>query len=138
MAYTLAMSAGLLVGGRLGDIAGRIRRLHGPPRARHDEGDVPAPGTPGGLRRGVRRLRRYEIRKSRSGGDPLILPGLFRKRAFLGGMATGMIYFAAFSGFGLIFNLHLQLALGYRENRAVFTAGAQRPVGSRGRRNPRK
>ncbi|MFE3455822.1 MFS transporter [Nonomuraea sp. NPDC059194] len=53
----------------------------------------------------------HEVRKSRSGGDPLILPGLFRKGAFLGGMATGTIYFAAFSGFGLVFNLHLQLVV---------------------------
>jgi EmrB/QacA subfamily drug resistance transporter len=61
----------------------------------------------------------HEVRKSRSGGDPLVLPGLFRKRAFLGGMATGTIYFAAFSGFGLVFNLHLQLGLGYSPLRAA-------------------
>ncbi|MGW4476101.1 MFS transporter [Nonomuraea sp. NPDC004354] len=70
----------------------------------------------------------HEIRKSRSGGDPLILPSLFRKRAFLGGMATGTIYFAAFSGFGLIFNLHLQLGLGYSPLRAA-VAGIPLSIG---------
>ncbi|MFF5213115.1 MFS transporter [Streptosporangium sp. NPDC000396] len=70
----------------------------------------------------------HEVRKSRSGGDPLILPSLFRKRAFLGGMATGTIYFAAFSGFGLVFNLHLQLGLGFSPLRAA-VAGIPLSVG---------
>jgi hypothetical protein len=67
----------------------------------------------------------HEVRKHRSGGDPLIMPGLFRKRAFLGGIATGTIYFAAFSGFGLVFNLHLQLGLGLSPLRAAVAERAE-------------
>ncbi|GAA4235918.1 EmrB/QacA subfamily drug resistance transporter [Streptosporangium album] len=55
----------------------------------------------------------YESRRSRRGGDPLIAPSLFRKRAFIGGMFVGTIYFSAFTGFGLVFNLYTQLGLGY-------------------------
>ncbi|WP_406312688.1 MFS transporter [Streptosporangium sp. NBC_01639] len=55
----------------------------------------------------------YESRRSRQGGDPLIAPSLFRKRAFIGGMFVGTIYFSAFTGFGLVFNLYTQLGLGY-------------------------
>ncbi|MFF5208480.1 MFS transporter [Streptosporangium sp. NPDC000396] len=55
----------------------------------------------------------YESRKNRRGGDPLIAPSLFRKRSFVGGMVTGTIYFCAFSGFSLVFNLYAQYGLGY-------------------------
>ncbi|MDP9843124.1 MFS transporter [Streptosporangium lutulentum] len=71
---------------------------------------------------------RYEVHRSRAGGDPLILASLFRKRAFLGGMATGTIYFAAFSGFGLVFNLYLQLGLGFSPLRAA-VAGIPLSIG---------
>ncbi|MEO3860080.1 MFS transporter [Acrocarpospora sp. B8E8] len=55
----------------------------------------------------------YQSRRSRSGGDPLIVPSLFRKRAFNGGLATGMVFFASMSGFMLVFNLYTQIGLGY-------------------------
>ncbi|MER7858863.1 MFS transporter [Amycolatopsis japonica] len=63
----------------------------------------------------------FEKRKSRRGGDPLVEPSLFRKRSFLAGMATGTIYFAAFSGFGLVFTLYLQLGLGFSPLKAGLT-----------------
>jgi EmrB/QacA subfamily drug resistance transporter len=64
---------------------------------------------------------RYETRRSRMGGDPLIVPSLFHKRGFLGGMVTGTIFFSAFAGFGLVFNLHLQLGLDYSPLKAALT-----------------
>lgn len=63
----------------------------------------------------------FEKRKSARGGDPLVEPSLFRKRSFLAGMATGTIYFAAFSGFGLVFTLYLQLGLGFSPLKAGLT-----------------
>ncbi|WP_433243326.1 MFS transporter [Streptosporangium sp. CA-135522] len=70
----------------------------------------------------------YESRKNRKGGDPLVAPSLFRKRAFVGGMFTGTIYFSAFSGFGLVFNLYTQLGLGYTPLKAGL-AGVPLSVG---------
>ncbi|WP_424535923.1 MFS transporter [Sphaerisporangium viridialbum] len=55
----------------------------------------------------------FESRKSRAGGDPLIVPSLFRKRAFTGGLVTGLVFFSGMIGFSLVFNLYTQLGLGY-------------------------
>ncbi|GAA3441801.1 MFS transporter [Planomonospora venezuelensis] len=55
----------------------------------------------------------FESRKSRAGGDPLVVPGLFRKRAFTGGLLTGLVFFSSMAGFTLVFNLYTQLGLGY-------------------------
>lgn len=55
----------------------------------------------------------YEVRTQRAGGDPLIVPSLFRKRAFTGGLAAGLAFFTALIGFSLVFSLYLQLGLGY-------------------------
>ncbi|MEV4091965.1 MFS transporter [Streptosporangium saharense] len=55
----------------------------------------------------------FEARKNRAGGDPLVVPSLFRKRAFTGGLATGLVFFSAMSGFALVFNLYTQIGLGY-------------------------
>ncbi|MGA5129869.1 MFS transporter [Streptomyces olivoreticuli] len=54
----------------------------------------------------------YETRTARRGGDPLVVPGLFRKRAFSGGLATGAVLFAAVAGFSLVLSLFLQSGLG--------------------------
>ncbi|WKK23871.1 MFS transporter [Streptomyces olivoreticuli] len=54
----------------------------------------------------------YETRTARHGGDPLVVPGLFRKRAFSGGLATGAVLFAAVAGFSLVLSLFLQSGLG--------------------------
>ncbi|WP_196444593.1 MFS transporter [Planomonospora sp. ID67723] len=55
----------------------------------------------------------FESRKGRAGGDPLVVPGLFRKRAFTGGLLTGLVFFSSMAGFILVFNLYTQLGLGY-------------------------
>ncbi|HCU48890.1 MAG TPA: MFS transporter, partial [Micromonosporaceae bacterium] len=55
----------------------------------------------------------FETRKHRNGGDPLVVPSLFRKRAFTGGLIAGLAFFAGMIGFGLVFNLYIQLGLGY-------------------------
>ncbi|AZQ74408.1 MFS transporter [Streptomyces luteoverticillatus] len=54
----------------------------------------------------------YEDRVSRGGGDPLVVPGLFRKRAFSGGLVTGAALFAAVAGFSLALSLYFQSGLG--------------------------
>jgi MFS family permease len=49
----------------------------------------------------------YEVRRQRAGADPLVVPALFRRRAFTGGLAAGVAYFAAMMGFNLTFSLYL-------------------------------
>jgi hypothetical protein len=56
---------------------------------------------------------RYESRRSKAGRDPLVVPGLFRKRGFSGGMVLGLIFFSTMQGFMLVFNLYTQIGLGY-------------------------
>ncbi|GII61993.1 putative actinorhodin transporter [Sphaerisporangium krabiense] len=55
----------------------------------------------------------FQGRKSRNGGDPLVVPSLFRKRAFTGGLVTGIVFFSGMVGFSLVFNLYVQIGLGY-------------------------
>ncbi|MFA1538668.1 MFS transporter [Actinomadura monticuli] len=55
----------------------------------------------------------YEIRKQRAGGDPLIVPSLFRKRAFTGGLVVGLVFFSGMAGIALVLALFFQLGLGY-------------------------
>jgi EmrB/QacA subfamily drug resistance transporter len=55
----------------------------------------------------------FESRRERNGLDPLVTPSLFRKRAFTGGLALGMVFFGALIGTGLIFTFYLQIGLGY-------------------------
>ncbi|MEV6844299.1 MFS transporter [Actinoplanes sp. NPDC051411] len=55
----------------------------------------------------------FESRRERKGLDPLVTPSLFRKRAFTGGLALGMVFFGALIGTGLIFTFYLQIGLGY-------------------------
>lgn len=55
----------------------------------------------------------FEARKSRSGGDPLVEPSLFRKRGFSGGMVLGLVFFSAMTGFWLTFSLYTQIGLHY-------------------------
>ncbi|MFD4531418.1 MFS transporter [Kitasatospora sp. NPDC058397] len=61
---------------------------------------------------------RYEARLAGAGGDPLVVPGLFRKRAFSGGLVTGAVFFAAVAGFSLVLSLFLQSGLGLTPLRA--------------------
>ncbi|HEY7483136.1 MAG TPA: MFS transporter [Streptosporangiaceae bacterium] len=55
----------------------------------------------------------YEVRKQRAGGDPLIVPSLFRKRGFSGGLIVGLVFFSGMTGFALVFSLYTQLGLHY-------------------------
>ncbi|GAA4146323.1 MFS transporter [Actinomadura keratinilytica] len=55
----------------------------------------------------------YETRVQRAGGDPLVVPGLFRKRGFTAGLLVGMVFFGAMTGLALVFTLYLQMGLGY-------------------------
>ncbi|MGH8875754.1 MAG: MFS transporter [Stackebrandtia sp.] len=53
----------------------------------------------------------HQVRRSSRGGDVLVVPSLFRKRAFNGGLILGVLLMAAMAGMGLIMGLHLQLGL---------------------------
>ncbi|WP_066362878.1 MFS transporter [Herbidospora mongoliensis] len=55
----------------------------------------------------------YQARRTRTGRDPLVEGSLFRKRAFNGGLVTGLVFFAGMSGFMLVFNLYTQIGLHY-------------------------
>ncbi|MFG2020416.1 MFS transporter [Actinomadura geliboluensis] len=55
----------------------------------------------------------YESRKQRGGGDPLIVPSLFRKRGFTGGLVVGLVFFSGMAGLGLVLALFFQMGLGY-------------------------
>ncbi|MFG6198794.1 MFS transporter [Nonomuraea sp. JJY05] len=63
----------------------------------------------------------YESRRARSGRDPLVTPGLFRKRAFTGGLVAGLAFFSGMMGLGLVFNLYTQLGLGFTPLEAGLT-----------------
>jgi EmrB/QacA subfamily drug resistance transporter len=67
----------------------------------------------------------FEVRKQRAGGDPLVVPSLFRKRAFTGGLVTGLAFFAGMIGFGLVFSLYVQLGLGYSPLKAGLASAPQ-------------
>ncbi|MEQ4721409.1 MFS transporter [Nonomuraea sp. B19D2] len=64
---------------------------------------------------------RYESRRAASGKDPLVTPGLFRKRAFTGGLVAGLAFFSGMMGLGLVFNLYTQLGLGFTPLQAGLT-----------------
>ncbi|MBB2910448.1 EmrB/QacA subfamily drug resistance transporter [Streptosporangium becharense] len=56
---------------------------------------------------------RYEIARQRAGRDPLVIPGLFRKRAFSGGLVSGLAFFTGTVGYSLVFSMYAQFGLGY-------------------------
>jgi EmrB/QacA subfamily drug resistance transporter len=56
---------------------------------------------------------RYESRRSAAGHDPLVVPSLFRKRGFVGGLVLGLVFFSTMQGFMLVFTLYTQIGLGY-------------------------
>ncbi len=64
----------------------------------------------------------YEARKQRAGGEPLVTPGLFRKRAFSGGLVAGLSFFTAVVGFSLVFTVYVQIGLGYSPLKAGLAA----------------
>ncbi|MGP3913050.1 MFS transporter [Nonomuraea sp. 10N515B] len=71
---------------------------------------------------------RYESRRAKAGKDPLVTPGLFRKRAFTGGLVAGLAFFAGMMGFGLVFSLYTQMGLGFTPLQAGL-AGLPQAVG---------
>jgi EmrB/QacA subfamily drug resistance transporter len=54
-----------------------------------------------------------ERRRERAGVSPLVTMSLFRKRAFSGGLACALVFFAGMIGLMLVFSLYLQLGLGF-------------------------
>ncbi|TDC39641.1 DHA2 family efflux MFS transporter permease subunit [Micromonospora sp. 15K316] len=71
---------------------------------------------------------RHEVRRQRAGRDPLVVPALFRRRAFSGGLVAGLAFFTALTGFSLVFSLYLQLGLGYSPLKAGL-AGVPQALG---------
>jgi hypothetical protein len=64
----------------------------------------------------------YESIRARRGKDPLVVPSLFRKRAFTGGLIAGLAFFSAMIGLSLVFNLYIQIGLHYSPLKAVCPA----------------
>jgi EmrB/QacA subfamily drug resistance transporter len=62
-----------------------------------------------------------ESRTQRRGGDPLVVPSLFSKRAFTGGLFTGLAFFTAIVGFSLVFTVFVQIGLGFSPLKAGLT-----------------
>lgn len=55
---------------------------------------------------------RYEKARQRAGRDCLVIPDLFRKRAFSGTLVAGALLFSAVVGFSLVLTLYIQTGLG--------------------------
>lgn len=55
----------------------------------------------------------WESRLIRRGADPLVIPTLFRKRGFVGGLAGALSLFSSVMGFSLVFTIFVQLGLHY-------------------------
>ncbi|GAY08132.1 MFS transporter [Pseudonocardia sp. N23] len=60
----------------------------------------------------------HQVRRARTGRSPLVEPALFRARAFSGGMAVGLVFFAGMTGLFLVLGLYLQLGPGFTPLRA--------------------
>lgn len=54
----------------------------------------------------------HQRRRGRRGQPTLIAPSLLRNRVFVGGVVTGLFFFAAFMGSGLVLAVVLQIGLG--------------------------
>ncbi len=70
-----------------------------------------------------------QVSRARRGLDPLVEPSLFRKRAFTGGLLTGLLFFAALIGFSLTFTLFLQVGQGWSPLKAGL-AGIPNSIGT--------
>ena len=82
---------------------------------KHHPCQSPLPRAPDDRPPGASRLRCGRFEKwndrgagLRSGADPLVVPSLFRKRAFTGGLLAGLVFFAALIGYSLVFTLFMQ------------------------------
>ncbi|MGO4613601.1 MFS transporter [Nocardia sp. 2YAB30] len=69
-------------------------------------------------------LVRYERRRDRTVGSPLVVLGLFRARSFTIGSGLWLIFWIALGGFFLVWTLYMQLGLGWSPLRAGLTSGA--------------
>lgn len=63
----------------------------------------------------------HESRHIRRGGEPLVIPSLFRKRAFTGGLVAAVSLFGTLLGFSLVLNVFTQVGLGYSSMQAAIT-----------------
>lgn len=63
-----------------------------------------------------------ERRRDRTGRSTLVVPSLFAKRAFTGGLATGLAFFSTLMGTSLVLTLFVQLGLGFSPLKAGLTA----------------
>lgn len=63
-----------------------------------------------------------ERSRDRAGRSTLVVPTLFGKRAFTGGLITGLAFFSALMGSSLVLTLYLQLGLHYTPLQAGLTA----------------
>jgi hypothetical protein len=61
----------------------------------------------------------YERRKMAKDGSPLVVPSLFKSRAFVAGLGVNLVFEMALGAYFLIYTLMLQAGLGYK----VLTAG---------------
>ncbi|WP_265447062.1 MFS transporter [Flexivirga meconopsidis] len=66
-----------------------------------------------------------ERSRDRSGRSTLVVPSLFTKRAFTGGLVTGLAFFSALMGTSLILTLYVQAGLGYTPVQAGLTSVPQ-------------
>jgi EmrB/QacA subfamily drug resistance transporter len=66
-----------------------------------------------------------ERRRDRAGLPTLVTPTLFGKRAFTGGLLTGMALFGSLMGMSIVFTLFVQYGLGYSPFRAGLAGIAQ-------------
>jgi EmrB/QacA subfamily drug resistance transporter len=66
-----------------------------------------------------------ERRRDREGRPTLVAPTLFAKRAFTGGLLTGMALFGSLMGMSIVFTLFVQYGLGYSPLRAGLAGVAQ-------------
>jgi Na+/melibiose symporter-like transporter len=66
-----------------------------------------------------------ERTRDRAGKVTLITPSLFTKKAFTGGLVTGMALFGALMGMSVVFTLFVQFGLGFSPLRAGLAGTAQ-------------
>jgi MFS family permease len=64
----------------------------------------------------------WQLRRARTGSSPLVLPSLFRDRAFSVGLLISLLFYATILCFGLTFSLLLQLGHGFSAIHTVLTS----------------
>jgi EmrB/QacA subfamily drug resistance transporter len=64
----------------------------------------------------------HQRRRSRGSGSPLVPLGLFRQRAFVGGVLAGLVFFSGVASFFLVLTITLQSGLGFSPLHTGLTA----------------